>query len=220
MAAFYARRGFVVVIPDYRLVPDVTFPGPAEDVRDAISWVVHNPQHLISSGSPSPNPNRLILMGHSAGAAHIATMLFNPNVLTLTDELRSKIAAAILISGPYDLGLMQTDWPSALAHEQYWGSLEVAKANDPLHLFQGLEEIFIERLPKILLVEGEWEPDWLLGAGKALQQALIDRIQQPIQKIVALGHNHVSLTWALSTGQGEQWGEEVAEWCKRNFFPE
>ena len=159
-------------------------------------------------------------MGHSAGAAHIATMLFSPNVLALTEDLRSKIVAAILVSGPYDLGPMQADWPSAIVHEQYWGSLQVAKANDPLHLFQGLEANFIERLPKFLLVEGEWEPDWLLDAGKALQRALTDRIQQPIEKIVALGHNHISLNWALSTGQGEQWGEDVVGWCKRNFLSE
>ena len=209
-----------MVIPDYRLVPDVTFPGPAEDVRDAISWVVKNPQHLISSGSPSPSSNRLIVMGHSAGAAHIATMLFSPNVLALNEDLRSKIIAAILISGPYDLGPVQAGWLFASVCAQYWGSLEVAKANDPLHLFYGLEAAFIERLPKILLVEGEWEPDWLLDAGKALQQAFTDRIQQPIDKIVALGHNHISLNLALSTGQGEQWGEDVVGWYKRNFLPE
>ena len=159
-------------------------------------------------------------MGHSAGAAHIATMLFSPNVLALTEDLRSKIIAAILVSGPYDLGPMRMDWPSASVHEQYWGSLEVAKANDPLHLFKGLEANFIERLPKFLLVEGEWEPDWLLDAGKALQRAFTDRIQKPIEKIVALGHNHISLNWALSTGQGEQWGEDVVEWCKRNLLLE
>jgi len=147
-------------------------------------------------------------------------MLFNPNVLALNNDIRSKIISAILISGPYDLRHMQADWHSAPAHEQYWGSLEVAKANDHLHLFQSLDAIFIEQLPKILLVEGEWEPDWLLDAGKALQQAFTDRIQKPIEKIVALGHNHISLNWALSTGQGEQWGEDVAGWCKRNFFPE
>ena len=159
-------------------------------------------------------------MGHSAGAAHIATMLFNPNVLALTEDLRSKIIAAILVSGPYDLGPIQADWPLASVCAQYWGSLEVAKANDPLHLFHGLEAAFIERLPKFLLVEGEWEPDWLLDAGKALHQAFTDRIQQPIEKIVALRHNHISLNWALSTGQGEQWGEDVSGWYKRNFLPE
>jgi len=220
VAAFYARRGFIVVIPDYRLVPNVTFPGPAQDIRDAIFWVVQNPLRLISSGSPSPDTNKLLVMGHSAGAAHIATMLFSPSILALTDDLRSKIVAAILISGPYDLGPMQADWPSAVVHEQYWGSLGVAKANDPLHLFHRLEALFVERLPKFLLVEGEWEPDWLLAAGKALQEAFTDRIQQPSEKIVALGHNHISLTWALSTGQGEQWGEDVIGWYKRNFVPD
>ena len=209
-----------MVIPDYRLVPDITYPAPAEDVRDAISWVVQTPQHLISSGSPSPNLNRLIIMGHSAGAAHIATMLFSPDVLALTDDLRSKIVAAILVSGPYDLGPMQADWPFASVCAQYWGSLEAAKANDPLHIFHGLELTFIERLPKILLVEGEWEPDWLLDAGKVFQQAFVDRTQQPIEKIVALGHNHISLNLALSTGQGEQWGEDVVGWYKTNFLPE
>ena len=156
-------------------------------------------------------------MGHSAGAAHIATMLFSPNILPLADDLRSKIVAAILISGPYDLVAMQTDWPSASVHAKYWGTLEAAKDNDPLHLFHRLEAIFVERLPKILLVEGEWEPDFLLDAGKALQQAFTDRMQQPNEKIVALGHNHISLNWALSTGQGEQWGEDVVEWYKNNF---
>jgi len=159
-------------------------------------------------------------MGHSAGAAHIATMLFSPNILALTDDLRSKIVAAILISGPYDLVAMQADWPSASIHAQYWGTLEAAKANDPLHLFHRLEAIFIERLPNILLVEGEWEPDWLLDAGKALQQAFTDRMHPPCEKIVALGHNHISLNWALSTGQGEQWGEDIIGWYKKNFVPE
>jgi len=71
-----------------------------------------------------------------------------------------------------------------------------------------------------LLIEGEWEPDWLLDAGKALQQAFTDRMHPPCEKIVALGHNHISLNWALSTGQGEQWGEDIIGWYKKNFVPE
>lgn len=159
-------------------------------------------------------------MGSSAGAAHIATMLFSPNILALTDELRSKIIAAILISGPYDISPMQAHWPTATIHAQYWGSLEIAKANGPLQLFHRLDAIFVERLPRFLLVEGEWEPEWLLDAGKALHQGFKDRIKQSNEKIVALGHNHISIPWALSTGQGEQWGEDVVEWYKKNFVPE
>jgi hypothetical protein len=29
---------------------------------------------------------------------------------------------------------------------------------------------------------------------------------------VAKKHNHISLNWALSAGEGEEWGEDVAKW--------
>jgi hypothetical protein len=156
-------------------------------------------------------------MGHSAGAAHITTMLFSPEVLAPNDDLRCKIVAAILLAGPYDLSSMQGDWPSADVHAQYWGTLETAKANDPLHLFHRLDATLLERLPKILLVEGEFEPEWLLDGGRAFQQEFTDRLQQPNDKIIALGHNHISVIWALSTGQGEEWAEDVVAWYKKNF---
>ncbi|KAF8151671.1 alpha/beta hydrolase domain-containing protein [Crassisporium funariophilum] len=215
LAAFYARRGFIVVIPDYRLVPNVTFPGPAEDVRDAMRWAVQNTEHLVSTGSPSPDTNTLLIMGHSAGAAHAATMLFSTDVLGQDDELRSKIVAAILVSGPYDLVSMDSSWPTADIHIKYWGSLEQVKTNDPVHLFRRLPQPIVERLPKILLVEGENEPNWLLDAGKVFQESLEQRLGQPVKKIIGMGHNHISLTWALSTGQGEEWGEDVLEWYKK-----
>lgn len=215
VGAFYARKGYVVVIPDYRLVPHVQFPGPAEDVRDAVRWVTQNTENLVSTGSPRPDVDNLILMGHSAGAAHIATMLFHPQVLSAEDELWSKITAAVLESPPYDLSAMTSDWPSAEVHATYWGSLDEAKAADPLHLYRQLPISAIEKLPKLLMVEGELEPDWLIEAGRVFQNEVRERTGQEPRKIVALGHNHISLNWALSTGEGEKWAEEVDEWLEK-----
>ncbi|KAI5999275.1 Alpha/Beta hydrolase protein [Pisolithus albus] len=42
LGAFFASRGILVVIPDYRLVPGITFPEGSEDVRDAIEWTIEN----------------------------------------------------------------------------------------------------------------------------------------------------------------------------------
>ncbi|KAF8966094.1 Alpha/Beta hydrolase protein [Flammula alnicola] len=175
VGAFYARRGYIVVIPDYRLVPHVHFPGPAEDVRDAVRWVVQNVEHLVSSGSPSPDTDKIVMMGHSAGAAHVATMLFHANVLAENDELRPKIIAAILESPP----------------------------------------VLIEGLPKILMVEGEFEPDWLVDAGRVFEKEVRGRTGEQLKKIVARGHNHISLNWALSSGEGEEWAEQVVEWLSK-----
>ncbi|KAF8906995.1 alpha/beta hydrolase domain-containing protein [Gymnopilus junonius] len=204
VGAFYARH--------YRLVPNVTFPGPAEDVRDAVRWVVKNPENLASDGSPSPDTNAIAVMGHSAGAAHIATMLFHPNILTKEDELRSKIFAAILESPPYDLSAMTTEWESTPVHLQYWGSLEAAKANDPLHLYRRLPKPVLESLPKMLMVEGEKEPEWLIDAGRLFHDEVRQRTGESLTRIIAKGHNHISLNWALCSGEGEDWAEEAVEW--------
>jgi hypothetical protein len=36
---FFARKGYVIVIPDYRLVPAVKSPASPDDIRDTMLWV-------------------------------------------------------------------------------------------------------------------------------------------------------------------------------------
>ncbi|MFU8817579.1 MAG: alpha/beta hydrolase, partial [Pseudomonadales bacterium] len=57
-----AERGFVVVLPDYRLHPQVRFPAFVEDAADAVAWTF---EHAAKHGG---DPSRVFLMGHSAGA--------------------------------------------------------------------------------------------------------------------------------------------------------
>ena len=63
-----AARGFVVAIPDYRVYPEVRFPGFLEDGARAMRWVRDN---IAEYGG---DPARIVVAGHSAGA-HIAAML-------------------------------------------------------------------------------------------------------------------------------------------------
>jgi len=63
-----ADHGIVAVLPDYRLYPEVTFPGFVEDGAKAVRWTHDN---IARFGG---DPSRVFLMGHSAGA-HIATLL-------------------------------------------------------------------------------------------------------------------------------------------------
>ncbi len=224
--------GVVVVVPDYRLVPHVVFPGGAEDVRDAVRWVVAHPMCLRLDaavepagvvGAPDgdseeePALDRILLIGHSAGAAHVATMLFHHGVLPADDPLRARIRAAVLQSPPYDLGPMTAAWATASVHAAYWTSLEAAHAADPLHLYRGLSEADARALPALLMVEGEREPEWLIEAGDAFAREVIGKVGVLPPRVVGKGHNHVSLNWALSTGEGEEWAEEVMEWLKKQL---
>jgi acetyl esterase/lipase len=68
----FAAQGFITVIPDYRLVPEVHFPAFIEDGAAAVRWVRAN---IARFGG---DPHRLILAGHSAGAYNAAMLALDP----------------------------------------------------------------------------------------------------------------------------------------------
>ncbi|MEO6013272.1 MAG: alpha/beta hydrolase, partial [Devosia sp.] len=57
-----AAAGYVVVIADYRLVPEVEFPVFLDDCALGFAWAI---EHARDYGG---DPDRMVLMGHSAGA--------------------------------------------------------------------------------------------------------------------------------------------------------
>jgi len=90
-----AARGFVVVIADYRLVPEVRYPAFLEDSANALRWVESN---IASYGG---DPTRLFLAGHSAGAYNAVMLALDPSFLRdygVTLSIRGVAA----LSGPYD----------------------------------------------------------------------------------------------------------------------
>lgn len=92
-----AARGMVIVIPDYRVHPEVGFPTFLEDAAVAVRWAHDNAARF------GGDPDRLFLMGHSAGA-HIAAMLALDETWLAAEGLEpaSDIAGLVGLSGPYD----------------------------------------------------------------------------------------------------------------------
>ncbi|MEI6486323.1 MAG: alpha/beta hydrolase [Sphingomonadales bacterium] len=86
-----AARGFVVVVPDYRLVPQVRWPAFVADGAAALNWTVAN---IAAHGG---DPARIAVMGHSAGA-HIALLLALHRQWGVADHIK----AAVGLAGPYD----------------------------------------------------------------------------------------------------------------------
>ena len=86
--------GYAVVIPDYRLFPEVKFLSIMDDASSVVQWVSENHQEF------GVESNAVILMGHSAGA-HIAAMLAT-NENYLGDELYKRLRGFIGLAGPYD----------------------------------------------------------------------------------------------------------------------
>ncbi len=95
-----AAEGFAVAVPDYRVYPDVVFPGFVEDGARAVAAV----QRLArEGGSPLPaGRHPLALMGHSAGAQIAALLALDPRYLRAAGSDPARISALVGLSGPYD----------------------------------------------------------------------------------------------------------------------
>jgi acetyl esterase/lipase len=88
-----AARGFVTVVPDYRLVPEVRYPAFVEDGAAAVRWATEH------AGAYCGDGRSIVLMGHSAGAYIAAMLAVDPRWL---GETRSAVKGLVGLAGPYD----------------------------------------------------------------------------------------------------------------------
>eukprot|EP01037_Dinobryon_pediforme_P028374 gene28374-31623_t len=95
-ARAFARNGFVVVVPDYRKVPQIRFPAMLQDGAQAVKWTR---DHIAEYGG---DPNRIGVAGHSAGAYTVAMLTLDPRWLAAEHVDPTIIKAAVGLSGPYD----------------------------------------------------------------------------------------------------------------------
>ncbi|MFN3864489.1 MAG: alpha/beta hydrolase [Erythrobacter sp.] len=91
-----AREGFLVVIPDYRKVPDVRFPAFLDDAAEAAAWTAQN---IAQYGG---DPARVAVMGHSAGAWQAVMLALDGARLAAAGVEPGFIKAGVGLSGPYD----------------------------------------------------------------------------------------------------------------------
>jgi acetyl esterase/lipase len=92
----FAARGFLTVIPDYRLYPAVRFPVFLEDCARAFAWTRREADQYGGAGMPR-------LLGHSAGAYNAAMLALAPDYLGAFGLApRRDIHSMVGLAGPYD----------------------------------------------------------------------------------------------------------------------
>ena len=85
----FAEAGMIGAVMNYRLAPDHPWPAGSEDVGEALDWLK---AHVADHGG---DPERIFLMGTSAGAVHVA------GLTGLRPDLTDQVAGLILLSGLY-----------------------------------------------------------------------------------------------------------------------
>ncbi|MQA84377.1 MAG: alpha/beta hydrolase fold domain-containing protein [Streptosporangiales bacterium] len=167
-------RGLLGVTMTYRLAPQHGWPAGAEDVAAAVAWVR---AHIGGYGG---DPERIVLAGHSAGAAHVASYLARYPEEDGPDK--DGVAAAAMFSGIYDL--------------------ETAERNDLLRSYFGpdpveyssrspLPGLLGSRVPMLFSVAELDPPDFHRQAAVVLE-ALFGRDGAIPPFVWVQGHNHIS----------------------------
>lgn len=108
---YLARRGIVGVNMEYRLAPEFTYPAATEDVASALAWVRANIEGF------GGNPDRIFLMGHSAGAAHTGSFAYD---VRRHGAAGPGIAGHIVVSGRVRAE-MRPENPNAVKVAAYYG---------------------------------------------------------------------------------------------------
>lgn len=94
---FLASQGIGVVLPNYRLSPAVKHPEHVKDLAKVMLWTRGNIEKF------GGNPNRVFLMGHSAGG-HLVSLLATDESYLQAEGLRSAdIKGVISVSGVYHI---------------------------------------------------------------------------------------------------------------------
>jgi acetyl esterase/lipase len=96
VGASLAELGYVAVLPNYRLYPEVKLAGFMEDAAHAGRWAAG---HAAQYGADT---DRLYLMGHSAGAHLAALVALDARYFAAAGGAPPRIAGVIGLSGPYD----------------------------------------------------------------------------------------------------------------------
>lgn len=139
-ARAYAAKGYVVVLPDYRLVPEVRFPAFIEDGAAAVKWVEAN---ITRYGG---DPKRIAFAGHSAGAYTAVMLAADPRYLRAAGVDPKVVYGAVGLSGPYDFYPFTGRAVAAMQGADYRLTqpiLLVTRDTPPLMLVTGTEDMTV-----------------------------------------------------------------------------
>lgn len=194
VARAFAARGFVVVVPDYRLVPQVVFPAFLDDAAGALRWTV---DHIAEYGG---DPRRIGVAGHSAGAYNAMMLALDPGYARRAGVAAGAVRAAVGFAGPYDF--LPFDVASSIAA---FGRARDPIATQPVH--------FVTRVaPPVLLLTGA-EDDIVRPRNSVALDAALKRAGASSELKIYPGIGHIGILLALSKpfrGKADVLGDATA----------
>ena len=190
---YFTSRGVLGINATYRLAPEFQWPAGADDIREIVRWIREN------AGEYGGDPDRIFLMGHSAGASHVAAYSF-------IEELQLNggadgVAGAILMSGTFGEG----GEDSMLAY--YGADRDKWAARVPIAHIDG------RQIP-LFVINAEYDRTSMAQESIALIHAICERDDRcPDHKQIP-GHNHYSMMYHINTAD-DSIAPDILEFIRR-----
>jgi len=175
----FAGVGFVAVNITYPLAPEHTWPSGAASLAAAVDWVRANIAEYRG------NAEQIFLLGHSAGANHVANFVMRPS---LTAASRPAVAGAILASPALE--------PDQQAPADAFGGYFHAVPWPQVSLLNNIENASVP----VLVTVAEFDPAPLQNTA-ARFFALLTNEHNAMPRFRQIpGHGHISYISAIGTG--------------------
>lgn len=191
LGQYFARQGFNVAVPNYRLAPKHRWPAGAEDVGTIYRWLQLNGAQFGRAAG------HIFLIGESAGAAHVATATL---LQRFQPEGGFAVSGVVLISGVYNARL------EYLARRQFG----IATPDPRNEAYYGSEFERYEAMATVDQVDSAPFPllityaelDLLqmqVQAGELFSRLVTRHGFAPELRVIP-GHNHLTQAYAINTG--------------------
>ena len=182
------HNGFVGVNATYRLAPQSPYPAGAEDLAAVVAWVTGK------IGERGGNPARIYLMGHSAGAVHVANYVSHPEFYKVKD---GGLAGAVMVSGIYDLNASPLGDPEIA----YFGS-------DPSRYAErsSLQGLLATKIP-LMIAAAELDPPRFVEQFNLLKQATCKGPNGCARSAMVPQHSQMSEVYAINAAGSHLTGE-------------
>ncbi|NBX02568.1 MAG: alpha/beta hydrolase [Alphaproteobacteria bacterium] len=175
----FATLGYVTVIADYRLYPQVSFPTFIDDSAQAFGWVHKNIANY------NGDENNLFLAGHSAGAYNAVMLAVNHDYFNRVNIKPSWVRGTIGIAGPYDF-LPLTD-PTLI---KLFSTAAQEKDTQPITFVN-------KKYAPIFLATGDSDEEVLPRNSIILDQRL-KQLGSPVESHIYTNIDHINIMLSLA----------------------
>ncbi|GGJ26501.1 alpha/beta hydrolase [Deinococcus roseus] len=189
----FARADYVTVVINYRLYPEVQYPAFLQDTAKALRWVRdHVREH-------SGDPDRIFVMGHSAGGYNAAMTLTDPGFLQAEGLKATDFKGMIGIAGIYDIPPLDGVFPEDASRKEV---MPVYRVSGPL--------------PPFLLISAGNDDLVMPENATRLARALQDN-GTPVETatIPGLGHTDILATLVRRIAGNFQVREQILEFMEK-----